>query len=379
MKKEYSLDNIFAAGSSWPAIDANSLFLPNILQRLLSNPLELKMSHRGASGTITTSIEDIRERCVKGGGHLILEKDLTGDYIYLWKDSYITIDYNKKANSVILGGYHLDPRVGELIQEIEKDCTTKTKKNLVFSIVQTQSGLEARSMGDGSSPLIEDNYNPEVLTDIEYVIDAFKKTPPPGRIFILNGEPGTGKTHLIRSMLTQLDCIFLIVPSNLIDSMDKPNFMPLLMRVRDEHEKPIIMVIEDGDTCLVPRKSDNISAIAALLNLSDGILGSIMDIRMIISTNANIKDVDEAISRPGRLVKQTYVGPLPYEKANKRYQQLMKDETVSLDKSQKEYVLAQIYSIVNNKDAPVTFTPAPKRVIGFSSRINDDLLTVNKK
>ena len=345
--KDYSLDNIFSAGAAWPSIEANALFMPRILQRFLSDIDNQKLQYKYVTGTLVKSLDEIKARIEEMGGRCVVQKFET-DFMFVWKDSYVDLDFNKKTNSITFASYFLDPKVGDLIDDLEKNYITKIKKNLIFSIIQTSAGLEARSLGDGSSPLITDNYNPEVLEDINFVIDSFKKTPPLGRICILSGEPGTGKTHLIRSVLMQLDCVFLIIPANLIDSMDKPNFMPLLLAIKDQHEKPIIMVIEDGDTCLVPRKADNISAITSLLNLSDGILGSIMDIRMIISTNAHIKDIDAAIERPGRICKKIHVGPLDYDRANKRYRQLMSDETVNLE-YHKYYTIAEVYDKFNNK------------------------------
>jgi ATP-dependent 26S proteasome regulatory subunit len=233
-------------------------------------------------------------------------------------------------------------------------------------------------MGNASSPFIPSNYLPQVIEDVDFVIKAFGKSPPTGRICILNGEPGTGKTHLIRSMLMQLDCVFLIVPSNMIEALDKPELAPLLIKTKNDYEKPIIMIIEDGDVCLVPRKNDNISAIAALLNLSDGIMGAIIDIKMIISTNAAIKDMDQAIMRPGRLCRNIHIGPLPYEQANQVYQRLMKDDSAKLD-SRRYYTLAEIYDKFNNIDVVATSngTAKTKQPIGFSRSVADEKQIMN--
>ncbi len=90
--------------------------------------------------------------------------------------------------------------------------------------------------------------------------------------------------------------------------MDSPEFLPLLLRVKDNHEKPIILIIEDGDACLAPRKSDNISAITSLLNLSDGILGSIIDIKMIITPRIeegkNINRVTFKLKDPPKTISE---------------------------------------------------------------------------
>lgn len=365
MPEQYSLDNILSAGNWSYYTYGPSFCMPRLLQAILSSDDKV-LRNFSISGTLVKPLEEVFETIKSYGGRMIVEKK-NGDYVFVFPDhSYTDVDYHVKSKSITISGNTIDPKLMDMAAILEREFVTKAKMNLVFSIVRTQSGLEIRNMGDGSSPLIKENYHPEVIEDVDYVISAFKKSPPAGRICILNGEPGTGKTHLVRSILTQLDCVFLIVPSNMIDSLDKPEFMPLLLNIKNEHEKPIVMIIEDGDVCLVPRKSDNISTIAALLNLSDGILGSIIDIKMVISTNAEIRDMDQAIMRPGRLCKNITVGPLPYEQANKVYQRLMGDNDSKLP-NRKHYTLAEIYDKFNGKDLPTCSEPLPKRSIGFSS------------
>jgi hypothetical protein len=373
---QYSLDHIANVGSYY-YVGGAALYTPKLLQAVLSSSRNV-LRNFNVNGVLLKDISELFSLLISHGGRLVVEK-ASGDYVYHFKDnSYIDIDFNKKNKNIIISGQYLNRTLTEVIGILEKEFVTKVKANLIFSIIRDSTGLKISNMGDGSSPLIKDNYHPEVLEDMEYVINSFKKSPPNGRICIMNGEPGTGKTHLVRAMLKELDSVFLIVPSNLIDSLDKPEFMPLLLNVKNEHEKPIIMVIEDGDVCLVPRKADNISTIASLLNLSDGILGSIIDIKMIITTNAEIKDMDQAIMRPGRLCKNITVGPLPYEQANKRYQQLT-NSTAELA-YQRFYTLAEIYSIANNiGDSRTTSTHQPaRRVIGFSSTPREDVV-LNKK
>ena len=374
-EKEYSLSNIVPVGTGSIYTSGSALLIPQLLQSLLESSDKV-LSTVSVSGVLTQDLTTLQQLFVKNGGRLIVSKPNSGDYVFVWKDhSFISIDFTVKSKTISISGYVVDQELVKLCELVEKDFVSKLKTNLIFSIIRNSYGLTISSMGDGSSPLIKENYLPEVLNDVDYVISAFTKNPPGGRICILNGEPGTGKTHLIRSILTRMDCVFLIVPSNLIDSLDKPEFMPLLINVKNDHDKPIIMIIEDGDACLVPRKSDNISTISSLLNLSDGILGSIIDIKMIISTNADIKEMDQAIMRPGRLCRNIHVGSLPYEQAQKVYERLMNSTEAKLAYS-KYYTLAQIYDIVNNADTIFTNKSAmsSKRSIGFSYS-ND--LTVN--
>lgn len=376
MDKPYSLDHIERAGT-WQVVSGATLNLPRVLQAVLSDPNK-KLEVLSASGTMQKPLEELSTLLESLGGKCQISMTEGNGLCYVWDDSFITINYSKKNKSVEIGGYLTKPELVEVFKEqINKDFVSKTKKNLVFSIIKTAAGLVIKNLGDGSSPLIKDNYHPTVIEELDHVVASFNKAPPPGRICILNGEPGTGKTHLIRSMFAELDCVFLVMPANLIASLDGPDFLPLLISVRDEHEKPIIMVIEDGDTCLVPRKNDNISSVTSMLNLSDGILGSIIDIKMIISTNADIKDVDRAIMRPGRLCKHIEVGPLEYDQSNRVYQRLMGDKKAQLE-YRKYHTLAEIYDKFNNRDVILPNAPPQKNVIGFRTSNQDAIMNSSK-
>jgi hypothetical protein len=366
-EKKSELDHkVVPAGQSIYGINVIGLYLPRALKHHLDtgSPLDAK----SVSGILSIPIEELCKYLEDNGGvRGVCQYD--SEYSYLWNYSFLNISYSKKTSSISITGYLMSAELVALMKSIETNFISKSKKDLVFSIVKSSLGLDIKNMGNGSSPLIKDNYNPEVISDLDIVIESFKSATPSGRICILNGEPGTGKTHLVRSMLSAIDNVYLIVPSNLISALDSPEFLPLLLRVKETHEKPIILIIEDGDSCLAPRKSDNMSSITSLLNLSDGILGSILDIKMIITTNAQIRDVDQAIMRVGRLCKNIDVGALPYERANARYQQLMKNSEVVLDKK-KFYTLAEVYNIFNGKNERQPATPNnSKRSIGFQSNI----------
>ena len=380
MTEEYSLDNIIEAGN-WSMSIQSSVAVcgPRLLQQLLSSTDKV-LYKISIDGTLEKSFEELVQFLKsKGARELFISSKYS--LTLVWPDSsYLDLIYAKKSKTISIGGYAVNKDVYDLRSVLKSEWISLSKKSLIYSIVRENNRLDIHNMGDGSSPLIKENYTPDVIENIEYVISSFSKENPVGRIAILNGPPGTGKTHLIRSILPKIDNIFLIIPSNLINELDKPEFLPLLIRLKNDYSKPIILVIEDGDTCLVPRGNDNISSVASLLNLSDGILGSLINIKMIISTNQSIKKMDDAILRPGRLCKNIYVGPLPYDLANKVYHRLMNDTSISLDSTQSFYTLAEIYAIINQKDMPeVSIPQPPKRKIGFfQSSEADDQTLMNK-
>lgn len=363
-KSLFPMGNIVRVGFPWNDANASSIFTPMVIQALMSN-LGSKVLHDiHVSGLLTKPLQDLLDYLKGKGGKLAIACEEDGEYTYIWDDTFVAVCFTKKEALISIGGKTCDAELAKISDELKRDFISEAKNNLVFTIVKEGDTMKLHNMGKASSELIRDNYQPQVIEDIEHVIKSFKKTPPSGRICILNGEPGTGKTYLVRAILTQMDCIFIIVPSNMLSDMDKPDFLPLLLQAKQSNNKPIVLIIEDGDVCLVPRKNDNISSVVSLLNLSDGIIGSMVDIKVIISTNANIKDIDEAIMRPGRLCRNIHVDALPYAQATKVYQRLMNDETARLDR-RGEHTLAEIYALVNNVEGEQTIKN-PKRVIGFS-------------
>jgi SpoVK/Ycf46/Vps4 family AAA+-type ATPase len=205
-------------------------------------------------------------------------------------------------------------------------------------------------IGKNEQPLIRENYSKELMEDYDKAITALKDNTG-GRIVILQGPAGTGKTFQIRGMITDLDFVSLLIPASLVSELDGPAFLPLLLDInRDEKDKPILIIVEDGDDCLINRdEGNNMSAISSLLNVSDGILGSILDIKIVVSTNAEIKDIDKAILRPGRLCAHLFVDPLLYGKSMEVIRRLSKNEKFELPEK-REYVLAELYAIANDKD-----------------------------
>lgn len=200
------------------------------------------------------------------------------------------------------------------------------------------------------SILEEDNYSPSIMNGIQHVVKDILSKDPCGKLTILEGEPGTGKTHLVKGIASRLDqdYMLILVPPNMISSFDSPSFVPTLKEMIIEKEtKKLVFLLEDADVCLVPRGSDNIGSISNLLNLSDGMIGTLADIRIIATTNAKKIDIDPALLRRGRLCKHIEVGKLPPEQATRIFQRLISPQ-ISEFKFLKPIILADIYYEAKN-------------------------------
>jgi hypothetical protein len=223
--------------------------------------------------------------------------------------------------------------VQKLIDLVRKAVKPMKPRGRVYIIGSGPMGPEFYSLGLGSVPLEKGNYTPEVIERYEKAVTELKSETPSGRLTILDGPPGSGKTFLVRAILDAVpDAMFVFVLPNMVDTLASPALIPLLIRRKESRSTsgPIVFILEDGDNVLTPRKKDNLSLISTLLNMTSGILGSMLDIRAIATTNSPTKEIDPALLRRGRLSQHMTVDYLPREQAEEVLQRLLGDKKAKL-------------------------------------------------
>lgn len=112
-------------------------------------------------------------------------------------------------------------------------------------------------------------------------------------ILVLIGPPGTGKTSFIRGLLlhAQADAIVSYDPDILSDDGIFADFM-------SDSER--FMILEDADSFLSSRGKSGNTIMHKFLNVGDGLI-STRGKKIVFSTNLpSIRDIDEALLRPGR-------------------------------------------------------------------------------
>ena len=212
---------------------------------------------------------------------------------------------------------------------------------IVYALARTPTGLQVQRIGAAGEPLVRDNYDPQVLVGYDKIVEDLKSETPSGRLAILSGPPGTGKTFIVRALMKEAPTVtFVMVPPHMVSSLADPEILPSLTSLREDIAGPILFVLEDGDSCLVARNKDNMPSIQAILNLGDGILGSVLDIRILATTNADKLDLDPALMRPGRLSAEVRVGPIGAVHANRLLKQLVGTGTSSWEMAP---TLAEVY------------------------------------
>lgn len=231
---------------------------------------------------------------------------------------------------------------------------------LIFSLAKSaMGGYSIRRLGAAGAPLERGNYNAGVLRDYDHILADLASPSPCGRLTILSGSPGTGKTWLVRSLLSGVkNAAFVVVPPQLVPELGSPEILPALTNAKSEFNGPICLILEDADKVLVNRNAGDMSAISAMLNLGDGILGAVLDIRILATTNAEKLDMDPATRRAGRLCRYVQVNPLEPTIASGVYTRLVK-KPISF---QVPISLAEVYSKAREAGwvAPPIANPRPE-------------------
>lgn len=222
-------------------------------------------------------------------------------------------------------------------QNIKKEFKTRIKslsiaieddRGTVYMLGSTQVGYQLFELGCAGITLEKINYPENVIKDYEEIRDQLESSTPQGRLVILNGEPGTGKTYLVRSLLKDVKkSVFVFIPPHLVSHLVDPNFIPTLLQlVKDEGSVNITLVVEDADLILLKRAGDNMPSISSILNFTSGIVGDMLNVKIVATTNAKRLDLDHAVLRDGRLLKHVEIGPLTPEKCKEVYKNLTGEE-----------------------------------------------------
>ncbi len=225
------------------------------------------------------------------------------------------------------------------------------QKGQVYALTSGAGGLSISQIGFAGLDLIPDNYTPEVLEGYENIKADILSATPMGRLAILEGEPGVGKTTLIRCLVHAIPSVkFVIMPVSLVSSLQGPEIQRCLLNEMEndnnenEASKRFVFIIEDADDILAVRETGNIGSLSTLLNVTDGITGALFDIRALCSTNAATEDLDPAITRSGRLSEHVKIGSLPYDQALKVFKRLTTDKPEAELKAKPFYTLAEVYA-----------------------------------
>jgi ABC-type dipeptide/oligopeptide/nickel transport system ATPase subunit len=176
-------------------------------------------------------------------------------------------------------------------------------------------------------------------------------------LFILHGISGSGKTNYIRYLINQVqpEIDFIFYPISLLRDITSPDLLTFLTDFPDS-----VLVIEESEDSIQSREinSTDKASVANLLNISDGLLSDALNLKIICTFNTDIRNLDPALLREGRLLGIHKFEKLSPQNANKIA------EVNKLEKTFSESVtLAQVFNKRLKSDLS-DFMPETKK-IGF--------------
>jgi hypothetical protein len=257
--------------------------------------------------------------------------------------------------------------VKEKAQAIDTLCSKHLKKQspegtVSVLVASPNGGLGIMPIGLVHSPLIRENYSKLALQAFDHACDCLRSDDPCGRVVLLTGPPGTGKSYLIRAaMLSASDSNFILIPPNLHESLNGPSVLPVLSNVRGEmvpgaKPGPIVLILEDGDLAVRSRDAGgDAGALAGLLNASEGLVGECLDIRIFVTSNSTSIQLDPAVMRAGRLCRHVGISELDAVQAR-----TVQARLGCPPDAQYPATLADLYRASRRDD----WTPAPRKTLG---------------
>ena len=233
-----------------------------------------------------------------------------------------------------------------------RGCVHKESKGNVSIISQNSQGLKLIDFEiKHQSTVVETNYNDDTVKQYYQLKNELNRYDSESLV-IMHSSPGCGKTSLIRKLISDTDKEFVFVPNNLIEMFINPSFMDFAMNnLRD-----CVVIIEDAESILTSRKSAVNPYVSTILNLTDGLMKDLLNIKIICTINNDINTIDEALMRKGRLLMKMELGLLNKDKSSKLLKKLGSSYTT--DEPMK---LCDIYNI--EKDS----FQEEKKKIGFGS------------
>lgn len=227
---------------------------------------------------------------------------------------------------------------------------------------------------------ILDNYPHRVRQEL-LRLAGLERPDALGRIVLWYGPPGTGKTHAVRALARVwsergASVEVAVDPERLMTSAHYLHEVLLSdRRVRrrrarraaplpdgGEHdqrpERPLRVILLEDAAELFAAGCRETAGFSRFLNLTDGILGQGTRVIFVLTTNEDIRQLDPALSRPGRCLHALEFVPFEPEDAAA----WLAAHGVADAGSPRRQTLSELFAIANS--APATVVCSPSR-LGF--------------
>jgi type II secretory pathway predicted ATPase ExeA len=219
--------------------------------------------------------------------------------------------------------------------------------------------------------------NKNYPTGIKEKLDVLVREKRPwenGRLVILSGPAGTGKTFFIRSLMmawrNKFNFCIVTDPERLASDpayyydigsrrrgYDDEDYEPspvarALARKNKKIERSLLILEDSADLILTESRQKHYDKIGKLLNMTDGLLGQSREDIFLITFNEDVKDIDAAFLRPGRCLLNAEFREFEEAEATEWLADHKKTDFAVSDKMSLAQLYAALYAKQEGKDIP---------------------------
>ena len=178
-----------------------------------------------------------------------------------------------------------------------------------YMIAQTAHGLTKQKTSFKNILIKDDEYSLYYGDDFphEKILKFFEEES--NNLMVFYGPPGCGKTNYIKNLITHCDEDVIYVPPSMVNIIAEPSFVSFMLQNQGN-----TIIVEDAEQILCGERN---IATTNLLNATDGFLKDSLKLKIIATMNADIKAIDNALLRKGRLHLSHHFSPLSVRDSNR--------------------------------------------------------------
>jgi hypothetical protein len=221
-----------------------------------------------------------------------------------------------------------------------------------YMIAQTQHGLTKQKTNFSNIEIKDNRY--DIYYGSKFPYDKFKKFMKDENtesLLLLHGPPGGGKSNLLKNLIMEAEEDVIYVPPSMVSVISSPGFISFMLQ-----NKKNFLIIEDAEEIL---STDRNSGTNNLLGICDGFLKDALQMKIICTFNCDLKKIDPALLRKGRLYFEYKFAELSIEEGQRLA------DFCELDiKIDKEMTLAEIFNHYKDTSVENSFV---ERSMGFGN------------
>lgn len=279
------------------------------------------------------------------------KKNFYYDHFFILKNEIII---NLIQQSVfILFEPSLEKEAQEIQDKLLRFRHRPKKTTLISLIIGNGKGLITKEIDIKKPKLnLTLHYNEDFKNTHQLIVKNLKKRNAKG-LYLFHGLPGTGKSTYIKYLIHQQNKQVIFLSPKIAGNLDDMAFTEFLL-----DNKNCVLVIEDAEDLILSRDNHHNSKLSFLLNLTDGLLGESIGIQIIATFNTDLRNIDKALLRKGRLTLIYDFKPLTTDKTNVLLKKLGHDVVVNGSLS-----LADIF----NFEVDTNYQPKLRKAVGFGN------------